>query len=616
MILQTLFAFLAWVVILPACFVSGLTAKRWFDTEDEILNGVIACALGFAVLSYGVVVLSYSVGLNTFTLWAFLGIILLLRVKQLPECVYWLRAIPRDLLRVDLTHSSFLVILSWAAISVLFFAALTPEIGGDSLVYHLNLPKVFLSQGSLTPSANDPNSYFPLFMNNLYLAGLAIGGVLTAKLFSFMTGFLMWTGVQRIVFRETEQRNLALGAGLALLLTPVFYNLLSTTYVDPAVAFYTLLSVFLFVEASSKNRLAFFGMSGFLIGCAFAIKYLAVVSILTFGALWIWQLLETRNPRASFKGFSLWFTGLLLGGGYWLVRNWFLLKNPIFPYLGSVFGTPELSAAHFEIYGIGKSMFHFFVLFWHLFRYPAEFGAFSDRIGLFYLLALPFVILAVIRVPRTRPYFIFGAAFLLLWFFVCQANRYLLPILPMMLILAAVGIKAAGDRIQHSALIKKIAVLLINGCLMFYLAAGIFHYRYAALLHLGIWRPAEYLKNLERTIPIATWINRNLAPDARILLASEPRQFYFNRFLIRDVFLQYRTSYGEKKWEMKELHDFFKSEGITHLLLSRPKPDQDGVSAAPLLEEFAASAFAKPIHNETSSNIRDAQYQYDLFELS
>lgn len=616
MIDQISVAILTWMIILPASFLSGSAAKRWFDAKDNILNGVIACALGFAILSYGVVGLSYTVGLRSSFIWGFLAALLLIRLKQLPEYIGWLRAIIYNFSWLDPSYPRLLLSLSWIAIAVLFLAAMTPEIGGDALVYHLNLPKGFLTQGSLAPNPEDLNSYFPLFMNNLYLIGLATGGVLTAKLFNFFIGFLMWLALQRIVYRETAQTYLALAAGSIFLLTPVFYNLFSTTYVDPAVAFYTFLSVFLFIHAASEKKRGLFLISGFLIGCAFSIKYLAVISLLAFSMLWVWWALQARNSKLFLTSLFFWSAGLLLAGGYWIIRNWLTLHNPIFPYLSSVFGTAEVPGSRFESYGIGKSLFHFLILFWHLFRHPSAFGAFSDRVGIFYLLALPFAIFAVFRMSRSRPYFVFLAAFLALWFYVCQANRYVLPALPILLVLASLGLGGIEKKKQSPSFMLKSGNLVVMGGLVFYLIAGIYHYRYAMSLHLGIWKPADYLINLERTIPIASWTNQHLPQNSKILLASEPRQFYFKHRLIRDVFLQYRTQYQKKEWKPDELAQYLKSLQITHVLLSRPQDVLDAVVTEPLLVELVSSSFARLIYTGVSKNIRDAQYQYELYELN
>jgi len=615
MFLQSIPALAGWLLIFPAAFLSGSALKRWYDADDEIVNGVLAMASGFALLSFGVVLLNFTVGLNQNFIWAMLGLFVVLRIRQLPDIRQWLRCLGRELFWPASETWRPLTVLTWISVLTLFLASLTPEIGGDSLVYHLNLPKVFLARGSLNPVPEDLNSYFPLFMNNLYLIGLATGGVLSAKIFSFAVGFLLFIAVRQIVLAETGSRDAALLVGLILLLTPVFYNLLSTTYIDPALAFYVFIALCLFMKAVQRQKSGNLFMAGLFLGCALSTKYLAAISILSFSALWIWYLLRLRNPAVWGKGLFLWSSGIFLTGGFWLIRNWILVKNPIFPYLGSVFGTAEVPGTRFEIYGMGKSLYHFLGVFWDMFRVPTEFGAFSDRIGVFYFLVFPFAVYAFFRVVKSRPYTLFWISFLALWFFVCQANRYILPLLPVLLVSGILGILHFLDQFENRDWLRTAFRFLAAIGIALYLLAGIYHYRHAALLYAGKWTPAQYLKNIERTVPAANWLNSNLPENARILLGAEPRQFYFDRPLVRDVFLQYQTGYTEKSFSLDELAAFLKTRNITHVLLSEPVNQSDTVDAERLLRELSGSPLVREVYSGKSENIRDEIYRYELYEI-
>jgi hypothetical protein len=303
--------------------------------------------------------------------------------------------------------------------------------------------------------------------------------------------------------------------------------------------------------------------------------------------------------------------------GGWLIRNWVATGNPFFPYLGPLFHLEHRPPTNFHIHGVGTSLHHFILIFWNMFRQPGEFGSSTTRIGIFYFLALPFAVRAWIREPRSRFYGVFALVFLVIWFFVAQADRWIIPVLPVMGLLAGFGIKdylaAAGK--QWKKIMRISVSMLIFGILAVYGLAGVYHYRYSYFLYLGRWTPQAYLRKMERTLPVAEWVNRSLPPESKILIESEPRKFYFNRDLLYDVFLEWRTRYGETYTNPEELHRYFKSLGVTHLLTNQPDSETLGAKKDTPIRKLAESSYARELYTVRSENIRDARHVYRLYEI-
>jgi len=600
----------------------------WYDflvhQKDQFWRGILYYALGLATLSYAVIALSAWNLLKPQFIWGMLFLFFLIRFHKLQAWFQWLREVGKDLrFGGDLPSKLLFGVFTITFIGLLL-GALTPELGGDALCYQLNLPKVFLKAGSVAPDPLDYNSYFPLFMNNLYLIGLATGGVFSAKLFHFICGFLLFLSVKSALFKETSSYALSMFLALVLMLTPAIYNLISTTYVDVGVAFYVFLSFVVFSEGVLSGNFRPFLLSGVLAGCAVAIKYLALLSVVGIFCVGIYAVFVSRRFKRSAAEALFFIVGILIAAGYWLGRNWIATGNPVFPYLGSFFkGMTPLSMVPPQ-FGVGRSFYDLISLYFNMFFIPDSFGAFTTRIGIFYFLLLPFLFLAVIFVPRARIYGIFILAFTVQLFFLAQVDRYAISVLPMIAVGGGAGVHWLYQRYfsksRKTVLIVKVISIAL---LLYYLLAGIFHYRYAYFLATGKWSPEQYRAALERTTGAADWINRNLSGDARIFFEGENRLFYFDRPVLRQCFLEWRLNLPDLSLDSTEvskdpesLKRLLRQYGVTHILSSRPiSGAQLTTGAVPVSKRLLTASLAREIYSASSSNVRETRFLYSLFEI-
>jgi hypothetical protein len=354
-------SFLSWALIFPTAFLVGSHFRRLIPIKDTILRGVFYFALGFAALSYGIVLLNALRLIHSLWIWIGLVTLLLSGIKSIDHLWTWLKEILNMCVIDGPLRLRFLKGMAIASFAALLCGSLTPEIGGDALTYHLNLPKTFLMQGSIEPNYFDLNSYFPLFLNNLYLIGLATGGVISAKLFHFVCGALLFLSLLRTIFNLTHNEILTWFFATIFWLTPSSFNLLSTSYNDVALAFYTFLSLLSLINGLEENSRRAVFLSGLLLGFGMTIKYLAMISFVGFIGIWIFQFFKGKFSTAA--SLAIWISAFMLGCGYWLAKTWLLTGNPVFPYFASVFGTvPYLT--RYQSYGVGHSLFDFIAVFW------------------------------------------------------------------------------------------------------------------------------------------------------------------------------------------------------------------------------------------------------------
>jgi hypothetical protein len=612
MILEICWTLLAWALILPGIYSLGSVLKKFVPTEDNQLRGIFYLAAGLILFSYSVVALHFANLLNPAAVWSLSALLFLISCLKLRDFSNWV--LGWKTLFSSKTHlDKILILLSSVSFLALLLGTLTPEIGGDALTYQLNLPKEFLRRGSLNPIPFDDNSLFPLLMNNLYLIGLATGGVFAAKLFHFMTGLLLSLTVAQVIKLETQDSRLGLFLGLILWVTPAVFNMLSTTYVDVSVAAFLFWAFLAKILSYRQPSIRGIFLSGFFAGAAIAVKYLSltgVVALIVTGLI-CELVIERQKFRTLLAEANLWLLGIVLACGYWLARNWLLTGNPFYPYWGFLFGAEQRPPIDYYDMGLGKDLWAYLSAFLNMVLYPERFGMFATRISPIFFLLIPFAVYAALRVKKSWPYFLFFLTLYTIWFSLVQADRWVIPILPPLLIAAAFGLKSAGG--QTRILLKRGGILIGLALLTLETLAGVYHYRYAFYLYGGIWSLPEYTRKMERTAAMAVWVNGNLPADAVILTEAEPRKFYINRSIIQDKNLNWHTKYAEEGQSAAERTLFLKEKGVTHLILSESatRPTQSKRHLQDLVNADAAELLVEI----PSENIRDERFIYKIYRL-
>ena len=86
-------AFLGWALIFPALFLLGSWFRFLIPFENLILRGVWCCAIGMALASYGIVLLSAIHLLNSLSIAICFLAVIVVRRHWLQEWVRWVKAL-------------------------------------------------------------------------------------------------------------------------------------------------------------------------------------------------------------------------------------------------------------------------------------------------------------------------------------------------------------------------------------------------------------------------------------------------------------------------------------------------------------------------------------------
>jgi len=319
-------------------------------------------------------------------------------------------------------------------------------------------------------------------------------------------------------------------AALVYLSLPWVVHVSQAGLIEGAVACYLGLAVYAmaiwagedasFVEAAApRGRLL---LAGLLAGSAAACKYpavLLVVGPLTLAAMF-------ARGRFRWRPSALFLLAALCGCGLWYAKNAALTGNPVYPLVfGGTTRTPERMAQWNRAHRVPPDE--------HGRRYSAAqaYAAAAD-FGWRNLWQSPLLVplaAAAFFCARRRRLVVALAAyagfFLAVWWLAThRVDRFWVPVLPVVALLAGEGAACSVSRIWRTA----VTALLLGGLaanLLFLLSAGVYDHRYlVSLERLRRDEPAEP-GDPSRVHPIHRYLNDTAAAGDRVLLVGDAEPF-------------------------------------------------------------------------------------------
>lgn len=319
-----------------------------------------------------------------------------------------------------------------------------PPTDWDSLAYHLAFPKIFLQEGSFLRLSWSTNGHYPLNSEMIYLPALALGREGACHWINFYHGLLALSAIallSRRFFPGPRESAVGLFAAALYSVQPAFSKVMGNAATDMNVAFTALLAVTAFlnaIESEEPDSIRWGALCGVLVGITMSQKLIGTWLALTLFIVIVAE--QIRKNRAGGKMLAIYCAGICCTGLFWYVKNWIWTGNPIWPYMSGLFGG---SAADLDAWnrmrasvteGVPKSAFNFilmpFLLIYKggMFHYAAQylmipfftlltFVAFSSSSGF-----------AGMRTKSIRWVLAMLTLYLIIWFWVFQDWRYVLPV--------------------------------------------------------------------------------------------------------------------------------------------------------------------------------------------
>lgn len=478
-------------------------------------------------------------------------------------------------------------------LSAIFQAAAPPYVR-DTLVYHLLCPKEYLKVGRIIHIPGNIFSAFPKGHEMIMTLLLYIGGDRAAQGFSILQQMAAIGGLYSLV-------RLWVGSWSAFLCTIGYATVPATIYftgcgyVEPALLMtfsnsVLLLSLFLSFHPkwiSSENihyKVIF--LIAFMAGWMLTLKYTGLIYAGLIGLILLWN-----QRRQSHKKVLITVALFIMGiapGLCWMVWNWIVLGNPVYPMAWFLFGgkgwDEERAFAmslYFDVYGMGRSLLDYLLLPWRL-AFSGRFDTvrFDGAIGPFLLIFLILAVISAILLIRhrsdkgvEREIGIMALVCAAFFAFGTQQTRFWLPAHLLICAFAAPAMEILVNWVKNRRQIKITLWLVLVASLTWnigflgkqFLATGYYKPVF------GMEEEQAFMARMVPGYPAIEFINKNLPQDSKILCVwTGAYGYYIDRQYYSDTFIEDFTLKGfiHTLLNGKELSQRLTQAKFTHLFLN------------------------------------------------
>jgi len=558
------------LVLLVVSTASGKKLILRFQIAPESSALVFAAAVGLGSLS----ILLFLCGLaGGFRPSVFLGILALQGIWSRDILVQGCRWLadrePRPL------QHPWIVAGIVASALIMLFLALTPPLQRDELIHHLAYPKLFLERGAIFDLPFTVFSYYPMGQHMLYGLTMGITSDIAPRLLHAAFGILSLFALYQLARRCLDHR-MSLLATLLFATLPIVMFTAGKAYVDMGLVFYLISALLAFLHFQTLNQPKWLYLCGMLIGLANGVKYNALL----FLPIFLFALLLSNARKSTSRELFQLAFGFLIAAGItmlpFLVRNFVLSGNPLYPLYNGLFGgtpwMPEQPRIPEFLYRVQRHGWPAQFLMPWLFSTEMTGREVYASDGIIGPLLLIFVPWSLIRRRKSTEIVTLGyialAYFGVAWLISGFRMRYFLPILPILSILAADGVRVLSVRRWQKSVCHMLLVLFIGYNLTFGLNRLRTTDPWPFLT--GVLSRDQYLRLHLSDYPHFVFMNRFLPDNARVMMIYTNRGYLLDRAYRYD---SYFSGYSLKKIlrhadDANAVAEGFRQLGVTHLYIN------------------------------------------------
>jgi hypothetical protein len=357
-----------------------------------------------------------------------------------------------------------------AAIPI-FLLPLYPPTDFDETMYHLAVAKVWIQAHAVVPTPFLRGQVFPHTAHALFAALMILKDDIAAQILSVVATVLTAIGLYGWGARV---RGTACGVFAAALWlgSPAVLTLAGVASYHALSSLFCFAALFSLVNYATERQSMSLFLAAAFIGFAESTWPLTIYFIPVFALAGFYFMLKARSMKPAYWMLA----GILLGWGPSLIRCFYYTGNPTYPLFSSVFGTgpwwtsADLAAMAADVHrrGLPRTILNFVSLPYYLLFDPEKFGS-AVTFSAALVLLLPLVLLRSIYDRYTRWLALIMVYYVVCWFTFAQVIRYLLPIAPLLCVLAAISVFWFVDPIVRSR--QRLTLLL------------------TAIISIGIWAP-------------------------------------------------------------------------------------------------------------------------------
>lgn len=587
-------------VVLAAAWALGQLLLRLIGPKLDFRDGertFFALALGLSGLSLLTLGLGWFGYLSRIVFCVLLGgfvlgegLFRLLQIKRSKPADPEAESGSAEILRLN-----YWLILIAPFLLCMLLGALLPSTDFDVKEYHIQGPKEYFQAGRVSFLPHNVYTSFPFGTEMLTLLSMVLlddwyWGAVAGKVVLMAFGPLTALGIYAAGCRWFGRRAGVYAAAIHLTV-PWTYRISTIAYAEGGLTFYlfaTLAAVMIGADkvrqhqsAERGNAQRMFTLAGLLAGSAMACKYPGVLSVViplglfTFAVPMLSGESHRDNIRQATRLGLAFAMGTAITIGPWLTKNVVETGNPVYPLMYSVFGGKDWDAELNAKWKAGHSPDTHSPL--DLAEKLKDVTLKSDWLSPFLFGLAPLALL--LKTKRRLVGWLWayvGYLFLTWWIFTHRIDRFWVPLIPVVSLLAGTGAAWTRNRVWRIVWIISFSTISLYHLTMIAGPASLCGYN-AYLISYD--RARQHTENYYS--PAMPRLNRDLSPEDKVLCVGNAVVFDARFEVVYDTVFDYstftqwfadkRSDLPEADWPLcpveeirKKMHD----EGITHIYVN------------------------------------------------
>lgn len=579
----------------------GLTISR----RLSIVFAGQAEEIAFSIMLGTGAVGSAMLGLGLAGLLTPLPVIILLAALAAVSFKSWRRLaeLPRNVFAFAESSNSHqvIVLLFCGLLALLLTRAAIPPIMPDEVIYHLPVTKAFVERGRIFPVIDNFSGNLPFLIHMVYAICLLAKADIAAKLFSLVLAVATALAVYAFCVRFIN-RHTGFVALFAFFASGMVVEVAVTTRIDVSLAGMLFLTTYALIVWRETHRWGWLIASAMLGGFSLGVKYTAAIWLALLGVMFlIDSMLKKDGVSALIRSGVLYTLIAMAVASPWYIKNAIWFRNPVYPFFtGEVSEYGPGRAGYFNEEDERKITAHYEAArreipsvmamqeqalrqaaalrperrplrFWEYFTRPDDYNMAEPRHFPNWLFLL-FPLLALAPICRRVVWLLLlSASFFLISVSGAWLGRYLLPLYPPMTVVAAYILTTLAEGLRKWRATAVLAPACVVGLALAWTvrfsAEGMAEKKVFSFLGGEVSR-REYLKSTRYYYKPLDFINRNLPPDARVMMIGDQTAYDLQREYIAE------GGWDSVEWRrllircdsLEEVHQQLKRRGITHIV--------------------------------------------------
>ncbi|MBB5336808.1 hypothetical protein [Pectinatus brassicae] len=316
----------------------------------------------------------------------------------------------------------------------------------DATMYHLPIINQLVQNANIDFSTSIRYPTYPFFGEVFLSLGMVFGDTSVNVLSAYILFLLALAIGKEFVYQSYWKSIISVGL---LFIVKVLINFSGTAYIDNILALF-FFAAFLVLKNNfvDKKNIPIY-LSGIFMGIAIGVKYTAGFCAIEIGII----LLLLRQWKATIK-YAL---PAIVIGSIWYIRTYLVLNNPLWPFMTKIFQTKPVWTEQDYLLQFGDLMKKYDTIS-DLFKgiLHAEGG-----ISVVIFLGLGLYCLLARKQKWFKLYIGIITAYFIMWYNSAQYTRYLMPIVPFLVLMATNGYIVFIDKFRKKEKIYKVIASLI-----------------------------------------------------------------------------------------------------------------------------------------------------------